>query len=162
MGTYTGTPRTWVAAETVTAALMNSEIRDPLAALSDVWTSYTPAISNFSLGNGSTSGSYLRFGKFVCFWASFTFGSTSAAATGACGISLPVNAARTSINNLYAMIADASPVNEYLAFPRLASVGVVGVYAQGTTGVRTNLSTTSPFTWTTSDTVHVAGTYEAA
>lgn len=49
--TYTGTPRTWVAGETVTAALMNSDVRDPLIMLVNtprvrVYNSTGPSLTN--------------------------------------------------------------------------------------------------------------------
>lgn len=68
MATYSGSSRTWVAGETVTAALMNSDVRDPLAALTGAWNSYTPQIDQGASTNiGKTIGyaKYVRVGKFV-------------------------------------------------------------------------------------------------
>lgn len=68
MATFTGTPRTWVAGETVTAALMNSDLRDPLAALSGAWNSWTPTLNQNTSTNISKTvnkAGYLQIGKLV-------------------------------------------------------------------------------------------------
>lgn len=161
MGTYTGTPRTWVAAETVTAALMNSDIRDPLTALSAAWTSYTPTLSSFTAGNGTAAGYYQRFGKTIDFYAAFTFGSTSAAAANYPQLTLPATAARPLIP-VHGGFWDASASAYYLAVAYLSSTTNATLAMPGTNGVRTILSTTLPFTWTTSDQIIVGGRYEAA
>lgn len=51
------TPRTWVAGETVTAALMNTHVRDNLSALQPggaAWTSVTFSAGNFTGGGTQT------------------------------------------------------------------------------------------------------------
>ena len=161
MGTYTATPRTWVALETVTAALMNSDVRDPLIALTAAWTSYTPTLAGFTAGNGTATGYYRQIGKTVDFVAIFTFGSSSAAATTTPTLTLPVTAARTPVP-LTGIFVDASASLVYTACAYISGTTVAAVGVLGTNGARTNASTTSPFTWTTSDVVCAAGTYEAA
>jgi hypothetical protein len=55
------TPRTWVAGETVTAALMNTHVRDNLKMAGDPWVSYVGTISATGgafLGTGTITASY--------------------------------------------------------------------------------------------------------
>lgn len=164
MGTYTGTPRTWVAGETVTAALMNSDVRDPFLGLADSMTSYSPTMTGFTIGNGTITGYYQQVGKFVHFKVVATFGSTSAAASAVPGFSLPVTAVSSSNGPplLTAFFIDNSPSNSYIASAIQASTTSVSIAIIGSSGLRTVPSTTTPFTWTTSDRIEVSGIYEAA
>ena len=50
----------------------------------------------------------------------------------------------------------------YRAAARIASTTTVAFYFPGTSGIQTAPSTTTPFTWTTSDALRVGGWYEAA
>ena len=163
MGTYTGTPRTWVAAETVTAAIMNSDIRDPLTALSAAWTSYTPTLTGFTLGNGTIAGAYNRFGKLIVWRASLTFGSTSAGATAMPTFTLPVTSVGTFIaGTITAWFWDTSASQLYQSAANYQSSTTVACGVLSTNGNRVNASTTSPFTWATGDQIIVSGVYEAA
>ena len=68
MATYSGTPRTWSAGQTVTAALMNSDVRDPLAALAGAWTSFTPTLDqgvSTNIAKTTTYAKYIQVGKLV-------------------------------------------------------------------------------------------------
>lgn len=69
MATYSGTPKTWTAGETLLASDFNAEIRDPIAALSGAWTSWTPVAAQGS-AVGLTVGysKYVQIGKYVT-WA---------------------------------------------------------------------------------------------
>ena len=68
MGTWTATPRTWVAGEVPTATHFNENVRDLGRAFADAWTAYTPTIGGFSLGSGgTTTAKYTRRGKTATF-----------------------------------------------------------------------------------------------
>lgn len=166
MTTYTGTPRTWSAGETVTAALMNSDVRDPLAAVAGAWTSYTPTLTGFTPGNGTASGAYLRVGKLVIFRAKFVFGSTSAGASATPFLTLPVTAATAEYGGfLSGVFYNTSGSQTYLAVCRRAgTTSSVGFSIPGTSGVATAPTATTPFgeAWATGDIIEVSGTYEAA
>jgi hypothetical protein len=59
-------PKTWIVGETVSAALLNQEIRDQFASIFDAWTPYTPtwtASTNPSIGSGTIAGRYLKVGR---------------------------------------------------------------------------------------------------
>ena len=161
MATYTGSPRTWVAGETLTAALMNSDVRDPLAALLGSANDYVPTLSGFTAGNGAFVGKYVRAGKLVLFYASFTFGSTSAAATTTPALSVPVTGTGVHYTG-FARFTDASTGNVYEAGWRITTSGITTYTYGGTTAIQAVCTTTSPFTWTTGDQIIVGGIYEAA
>ena len=98
MAAYTGTPRTWAAAEKVTATLLNSDLRDPLAALMGAPTAFTPTVggTGWTKGNGTTSGNYKQAGKLVIAQASFVYGSTSTyGGAGVLSLSTPVTGSGT-------------------------------------------------------------------
>lgn len=84
-------PRTWVAGETVTAALMNTHVRDNLKAIGDPWTAYTPTIVNVT--TSSIFANFLAAGK----WIEVRFKIViSAAPTGVVTLSVPVTASTSA------------------------------------------------------------------
>lgn len=90
------TPRTWVAGEVVTAAFMNTEIRDALTGIQAAWTAYTPTATNFTVGNGTLLGRWQRLGKTaVGIRINFTAGSTSSYTASQAQVSLPAAAHAT-------------------------------------------------------------------
>lgn len=91
-------PRTWVAGEVVTAALLNTHLRDNLQALGDpgAWTAFTPTVTQTAAitltGNASA---WKALGKTI--YVRFNFGINSAGTAGAALlITLPTAAASTS------------------------------------------------------------------
>lgn len=71
----------------MTAALMNSRVRDNFKAIGDPWTSYTPTTS-WTLSNGTRTAKYMQAGKFTFWEFSWTLGSTDTYA-GVLSVSLP-------------------------------------------------------------------------
>lgn len=134
------------------------------------WVAWTPVISGgtgWALGNGSVSGRYVKVGRTVHYVAAITFGSTSTYGTTIPSLSLPVAADLTVGGALYATsvrLFDASAVEVIGAVAVLTSttVGPQALNAAGTYVVRNNVTSTVPFTWTTSDRIEYHGTYEAA
>jgi len=166
MGTWTTTPRTWVAGEVPTATHFNENVRDFGRAFADAWTSYTPTLAGFTPGNGVASGAYMRAGKLIHFRGQFVFGSTSAAASAFPTLTLPVTALAGAVGGtlLDAMVYDASATTRYNVAAWIDTASTVKLAITGTSGVYTTFTTTTPFgaTWTTSDALYVSGTYEAA
>jgi hypothetical protein len=126
------------------------------------WTSFTPTLNNWTLGNGTVVGKYQQIGKTVNLFFKFTFGSTSSLGTFP-NFALPLNAANTLGQNAMINLQDAGTAdnagNVYLA--------TNGVYpgALNTAGTYVSvvpISATVPFTWTTNDTITIQFTYEAA
>lgn len=125
------------------------------------WTSYTPTLTSFTPGNGTSAGAYCRIGKTIHFRASFTFGTTSAAAISTPQLSLPVTAVSSFAGTFRGLFVNG--VNYFEAFTiqdttTTCQVGTSG----GTNGAQNPISTTVPFTWTTGSVIRLFGTYEAA
>lgn len=94
------TPRTWVTAEIVTAAEMNTEIRDAFTGIQAGWTSFSPVLTG-SVTNPGTStavGRYMQIGKTVT--TKMFFVLTSTVGSGQYVTSLPF-AADTSMNSSF-------------------------------------------------------------
>ncbi|ARF75675.1 hypothetical protein B7C62_28035 [Kitasatospora albolonga] len=160
-------PRTWNAGETVTAAMLNQEIRDQLNSMFDVWTAYTPAWTssgtNPALGNGSITGRYMKIGRTVHVSILLVGGSTTTWGTGAYSIAAPftsanigvafVGAARLAGTDTWAGIcnlsANTTAIN--LQFPA------------STTNTRAaNMQATSPETHAAGTSLRLSLTYQSA
>lgn len=121
-------PRTWVTTEVVTAAEMNTEIRDALTGLQAAWTTYTPTWTapgtNPTLGNGTIAGRYLRAGKtLVACEVILTVGSTSTVGVGAYAWSLPF----TLLNGGSGLAAGSGAYNDVSAGTPLLTRGAIRV-----------------------------------
>jgi len=88
------TPRTWSPGEIVTAAMLNTEIRDALVDVQEGWVAYTPtwiaSTTNPAIGNGTITGAYRRIGKTIDARVKILAGSTTTWGSGHYKISLPV------------------------------------------------------------------------
>lgn len=103
------TPRTWVAGEIVSAAEMNTEVRDAITGIQAVWTTYTPswtgATTNPVIGNGVIVGRYLQVGKTIDGLIFVTMGTTTTFGSGQWIITAPVTA--RAVNRQGALISMA-------------------------------------------------------
>lgn len=155
-------PRTWVAAEVLTAALMNVHVRDNEKVLGDAWTSYTPALTNWTLGNGTLTGATRIVGKTVDFRIDLVLGSTSTM-VGTFFVSLPSTgiAGASTIPVLgSALINDVSA--GLIQYWQPVFTGVAGLVSArnpvtGTQFVGANV----PWTWANTDKIHIVGQYES-
>ena len=164
-------PRTWVATNVLTAAQLNTDVRDNSLALYATATSYTPTLGVWTLGNGTATGYYGQSGPLVFFWANITFGSTSVFTAGEPTITLPVapNSTYTTENSIRvtmrASLADNSGSGEQTASCYNLSGSTVKVLYHNATGTPITgsvLSSTAPFTWATSDQIRIGGFYWVA
>lgn len=133
-----------------------------LAGWGGAWTSYTPTLTNVTLGTGGTiTARYYQLGKFVFVQAQIILGTSGMAVTGSFILSLPVTA-RSTTPVLWGsgICLDSS----------LGSTGHRGVHvlANNTTSavlvstVGGIVNATQPFTWAASDEARVEFWYEAA
>jgi hypothetical protein len=149
-------PTTFVAGDILEAQQLN----DNFNYVSGDFTSYTPTVTGWTIGNGTITGKYATIGQTVFLYGNFLFGSTSAvAASSTLTITLPV-----------AQAAFSTPVEGSCNFYDVsAGVNVAGFCeTSGTTAaimkwfdpetaplaVRTefwNTSMTLPFTFATGD-----------
>jgi len=135
------------------------------------WTSYTPTLTNLTLGNGTLTASYNQTGKTV--WVDFKFvlGSTSAV-TGVPRFTLPVTAnskySSTQNNFIGHVWIEDSGVSNYFGASTIATstgMGATDIYVQNAAGTYltlTGITNLIPFTWGTADYITARVSYEAA
>lgn len=128
------------------------------------FTAYTPTWGSSgtqpTIGNGTIAGQYMKIGRLVVFSARMTAGSTSTYGTGTYSWTLPVSAAigAGNVPSFYCSIVDASPATRYGRYGILASATTVIFQTEAGAAV----TPTAPMTWATSDSITIAGWYEAA
>jgi len=164
---WTG-PRTWVAAEVVTASLLNTHLRDNLKAIGDAWTSYNPtwtgSVTNPAIGNGTIVGASVQAGKLTHVRVRVTAGSTTTFGSGSYSLSLPVSKLAADPGRFLVVIVDTSAGGTFQG----ATYNVSGTTApiavdNGTAGgALAAISPTVPYTMATTDIIDLVGTYEAA
>lgn len=128
-----------------------------------VHTTYTPTLTNVTLGNGTLNGWYVRFGKIVFGGVFLGFGSTTSV-TGLIGISLPFTSASGGNNRtLFDLGFSDTGTATYNGLGFIAeSSSRLDVYAFLANGTYTTLSASSstvPFTWTNTDEIWGTFTY---
>ncbi|MEW2567625.1 hypothetical protein [Streptomyces sp. NPDC047070] len=175
----TTTPRTWVVGEVVSAALLNTEIRDQLNSFFGAWTDYTPSWiaetgGTPTIGNGTLTGRFLKIGRTVDFLIRLAYGSTStpgnANANWAFGLppsstpSSAFNGARAA--NVSARLSGAGEVRGSGEISTTNSNSVrnmAGGSVNGTTNQPDNSfwDQTNPLTAAAGMIMHIVGRYEA-
>lgn len=167
------TPRTWVAGETVTAALLNTHVRDNLKAVGDPWTTYTPtwtaATTNPTIGNGTIAGRYMAAGKYITFEIQIVMGSTTTYGAGAYSLTLPVapqtSAAKHPFLGTLWDASGGSVVTSAWPIAGLISAGstveLAGWPATAGNSFRV-VNATNVITLADGDRITLTGTYEAA
>ena len=122
-------------------------------------TTYTPALTNLTLGNGTVTARYWQVGKLVTVFFDFLLGSTSAVSTSP-AFSLPVTGINHSIlHNAY--FQDAG-TNTYMGGINLTTT-TASIYIPNVSGTYpsfASVTSTVPFTWTTNDFIRTIFTYE--
>lgn len=170
MGTWTTTPRTWVAGEVPTATHFNENVRDFGRAFSDAWTSYTPTLtaSTTNPTNWTQTGYYMQAGKLVIAKFKLTAGASMTAGSGTYYIALPATA-NTNID--YIEMGHASLFDSSAAliskFPvQLDNVNGarcrIEYSATYPTGAITTVTNAAPWTWAANDVIRGLIIYEAA
>lgn len=125
-------PRTWVTGELVTAALLNTHLRDNLTAIvpngPDAWTSFTPTlVQSAAVTKTVTYARYMKVGRLVTAVMKLDVTGAGVAAN-RIDIGLPVTAA--SSGNIAAgsgAIWDASAAIWYAGVPILVTTSAVAI-----------------------------------
>jgi hypothetical protein len=162
VGVFTGTVPTYAAGDEVKASNMQTETSIETA-LTAAWTDWVPTLTNLTLGNGTQIAKYRQLGKTVDFIWQLTLGSTSAVGTTP-SFTLPV-AASTDYSTYppwFGMLNDASSSVKPPAVLNLSSTTTVIIQYFSSLNTVANLSSTVPFTWTTSDVLSAQATYYTA
>jgi hypothetical protein len=156
------TPQTWTNT-TLTTTALNREVRDNLDYLyGGSWTSWTPTLTNITVGDGTRVSVYQQIGKTVRWRFKLTFGSTSSFGAGPT-FTLPVTAhANYTVGVTAGNVSgyDASLVQKYAGMAFYDASG--RIFAANQASPISAFSSTVPFTWTTSDVFAAEGFYEAA
>lgn len=165
--------RTWVdepSTSTPTSAANFNAMELGIQDLSDAlgtgtaWTSYTPTTTNITVGNGTVTAAYARYGKTIFGRFNFTLGSTSAMGTDP-KFTLPFALRSSSDPILFSGIHIDSGTSEFPLVLIVDSTTTVAARCMNTGtsyGSLAFVSSTVPMAWTTSDGIRVAFTYEAA
>lgn len=136
--------------------------------LDGAWTAWTPTYANLTVGNGTTTGAYVRIGRVIHFYLKFVMGSTSSMGAGPT-FTLPATAAARYASTLTDWLGQVAILDSGTAqfggicpwasstTASLAAWTASGAYIQ-----QAGFTSTIPMTWTTSDAFTVWGTYEAA
>lgn len=153
-------PRTWVAGEVVTAALLNTHLRDNLNAVSGILADAAENIVNLPLNGATSFHRYTQIGKWVV--GEFHLVS-SGAGSGTLELSLPVTAVSTGLGARSigtAILTDAGTA-QYVSHLMLQTTSVARFFA--TSGATLSQATTTyPFTWAATDSLSGSYAYEAA
>ena len=126
-------------------------------------TSFTPTLTNITIGNGTNTATYVRLGNVVHLTGKITFGSTTTIAAGA-KISLPVNAKLVKQIAATVRYTDTG-TNDYVGYFVIDSASTARFYtfeASSTYVAFQGISNTIPFTWTNTDEITYQLTYEVA
>jgi hypothetical protein len=125
------------------------------------WTTWTPALTNLTKGNGTETARYVKIGTIVHFYYQLVFGSTTSV-SGRMVIQLPVNNSFGKI--LVPVHFEDAGVALYYGFAVLNAnnINVDVINTAGTNAVQSFSGATNPFTWATGDVLTIAGAYEVA
>ena len=150
-------PRTWVSGEVVTAALLNTHLRDQFLEIGNAWVSWAPTLSNITVGNGIQTAYYRQVNKTVHFRYWLQFGSTSAIGSGS-NFTLPVAPAAAVAHTVAGALLDSSAADYRAGAAYIVASGSLCLPLSPTG----RLTGTVPWTWATGDEIAIGGTYEAA
>ena len=134
----------------------------------DAWANWTPTLTNLTLGNGTRVARYAKIGTLIVVQFTFIFGTTSSI-SGDVSLTVPVTGSTTytDLENYVGGVnlrdANGSRYQGRVSLTSTAGSFLVRVAnASGTYLTDTALSSTVPFTWTTSDSLAFTAVYEAA
>lgn len=154
------TPQAWSGIPSAT--FFDEQIRDNFKAIGDAWQAYTPALNNWTLGNGTLTGYYMQAGKLVWGKVFYTVGSTDTK-SGNLVISLPVtkvadDSTFTSMQGT-AVLFDTSGAARAVYFTVHNSTTAMRFVSAASA---TPAAASTPWTWATGDKLNATFTYEAA
>lgn len=153
-------PRTWIPGEVVTAALLNTHLRDNFKSVGDPWTAYTPtwngSAATPAIGNGTLTGRFMQVGKLVRFHIDLVYGSTttSGAAGNLWNWSLPVAVATSLTPPGVGVCFQGGVLTPRLAVCPTASTVALADMSSARVGFGV------PTTWAAGHEVHINGSYE--
>ena len=133
------------------------------------WTTWTPAYTNLTVGNGTVTPRYTNVNGLVLAQYTLVFGSTTSISGGAPLITLPVTAANVynfvTGNAVGTALAVDDTGNRQAMLTHLHSTTqfrVMALTVSGSAVIESSITSTVPFTWATSDVLFAQMLYEAA
>ena len=124
------------------------------------WTSYTPTLTNMTLGNGTLTASFTQIGKTVHTRIHFILGSTSSIDAINPLFSLPITAATYVANVDWVggvCMLDTGTIRHFGSVTMNSTTAILMFTSGGA-----SLSATVPMTWATGDSFGITFTYDAA
>lgn len=132
------------------------------------WDSYTPTVTNWTIGNGTMVARWAKFGRTVVAEIRVTFGSTSSySGTPVFTLPTPRIAVTEAFSPVgYAMARDASTGNPVGGATRMyntaSTIHPTWIETASAWGYLQSCTPTYPFTWTSGDEMTMQAIYEAA
>jgi len=128
-----------------------------------VWTSYTPTLTNLTLGNGTMSASYCIVGKTVIGRITITIGSTSSVGSGPM-FTLPVTSSTSSVYPIGQCRFAGSGAGYYgiVSQTNNTTAEFDTLNVASTYPTVTGISSTIPFSWADTNAIRAEFFYEAA
>jgi hypothetical protein len=128
------------------------------------WTTYTPTLTNITIGNGAITARYQQIGKTVNFQIGLSLGTTSVI-SGFLQMTLPITALNAGAYST--LIYDDSAATWYEGYFRNNAAGNTDMYlyvilTNGTYAAYSLSGNTVPFVWASGDYLIIRGSYEAA
>lgn len=129
------------------------------------WTSWTPTLTNVTLGNGTVNAHYARLGDVIFYEIEFLCGSTTSFSSTSMQFSMPVDYAGelqfVGTGNGWVR-PNGSTIYAIQAIGIQSSNRIVPYYMQNFTSVQViSVRGTLPISWTSSGTMFMAGSYRA-
>lgn len=154
-----------VTASSASVANLDADKVDGLNAAE--WQSYSPTLTNITIGNGTVTAMFRRFGKSVEFWVRIVFGTTSSMGTDP-RVSVPtsIDSNESAVGSPIGVgVLTDTGVQNYVGVPFISSSTEVRVFAfqvSGSNVIYAATTATVPFTWGNTDSLFIAGSYQAA
>lgn len=126
------------------------------------WTTYTPTLTNLTIGNGTVSARYQQIGKLVNVFVRIGLGSTSSVGTSP-SFTLPTNVQTNGVQGFAGYDrfgVGAGPLGFILSASNVCYP--LSLNAGGSFLAYNTMTATNPFTWGTNDAMFFQFSYEAA
>lgn len=131
----------------------------------NAWESWTPTLTNLTLGNGTVTARFIRIGRTIHYYFKFVLGSTSAVGTNP-SFSPPVTTSNlystSNVDNVGMTTLFDTGTAVYNGPCQWTNTTTFNIQSWGASSVVTSVTSTAPFTWVTGDSLIARGTYEAA
>lgn len=141
-------------ASTAAAALTNLGI----GSIASAWSSFTPTLSNITLGNGTLVGAQRTVGKTVDFTFNLLVGSTTSFTGAQAGFNLPATTLNRHAFSAYYL---DSGTRHWVGTAKVDSGTTLATLHHSDSSGTGGVTSTAPFTWAVNDLIVVTGSYQS-